>query len=80
MATEIKFEVNYKSTTFGDLQVGDKFTMINGEAVYMKLPNLYTKSGDLYLKNAVNISSGTPTEIPNNNLITPVDLSITAYK
>ena len=85
MATEIKFENKNTAVIFGNLQIGDKFMLTaqvgkQKDAVYMKLPNLYVNERDLYLKNAVNLSTGTPIEVIGSNFVIPVDLSITAYK
>lgn len=85
MTTEIKFENKNTSVIFGNLQVGDKFMLTaqvgkQKDAVYIKLPDLYAKERDLYLKNAVNISTGIPIEVLGSNFVIPVDLGITAYK
>lgn len=84
MATEISFENKNTTVLFESLQVGEKFMQpsngANKNNVYMKLPNLFSKERDLYLKNAVNISSGIVLEVRDDAKIIPVDLRITVYK
>ncbi|QEG09112.1 hypothetical protein HWC29_gp074 [Aeromonas phage 4_4572] len=85
MSTEIKFENKVNLELFKNLVIGAKF-MLDTQAephknkVYMKVSNLYENSRDLYLKNSVNILTGSAIEITPSSKVIPVDLDITVFK
>lgn len=83
MATKIIIEPRDTTMEFKNLNVGDKFMVLakaKEDQVYVKTHNVFDKSRDLYLKNAVNLSSGHHVEYQPTSPVIPVDVAITAYK
>lgn len=83
MTTKITIVTQEKSIPFSSVKKGEKFMYAFGKMqdnVYMRINDLYEVSKDRYLKNVVNISTGTSVEIPPQESVVLVDLEIKAIK
>lgn len=83
MSTKITVVNQEKTVPFSSVKKGEKFMYAFGkmqENVYMRINDLYEVSKGNYLKNSVNISTGTSVEIPPQEHVVLVDLEIKAIK
>lgn len=83
MSTKIMVISKERTIPFSSVKKGEKFMYAFNkmqENVYMRINDLYEVSKDRYLKNTVNLSTGTAVEIPPQEDVVLVDLEIKAIK